>query len=202
MAPGVKAAPVILVIGPSKWRQGFRPRIPSEIADRLPTWWPRRGGPVPAPVDVRAYVADVLRQEHQPATLMEAESSRRTSPLETGFFLELLEKLPVGRFFAFWPRGANPAGLLWELPLLVERAGTPPVTAETVHVFPEAGVGDWDPETGLFEFRERGYRTTYLRDLARSGFQIWPWAHYPTLVEKVRRAGRSYPPAHQRSPNP
>ncbi|MCI4373090.1 MAG: hypothetical protein L3K02_05550 [Thermoplasmata archaeon] len=143
---------------------------------------------------MRACLADALRKEHQPATIMEAEAQRRTSPLETGFFLELLEKLPVGRFFAFWPRGANPAGLLWEFPLLVERAGTPPVTPDTVHVFPQDGVGDWDPETGLFEFTEKGYRTTYQRDISRCGFQIWRWSDYPTLIEIVRRVGRYAPP--------
>jgi hypothetical protein len=197
MAAGVSVVPVVLVIGPTKWRSRFRPRIPREIEEGLPRWWARRGASVPWPVDLRAYLADVLRQEHQPATLMEAESSLRTSPLETGFFLELVEKLPVGRFFAFWPRGANTAGLLWEFPLLVERAGEAPVTRDTVHVFPEDGVGDWDPETGLFEFREKGYRTTYQKDISRCGFQIWKWSDYPALVEKVRRVGRYAPPIEQ-----
>jgi hypothetical protein len=186
---------VILVIGPTKWRARFRPRAPREVVDALPRWWARHGFPVPWPVDLRAYLADILRREHQPATIMEAEAARRTAPSETGFFLELVEKLPVGRFFAFWPRGANPAGLLWELPRLVERAGVPPLTADTVHVFPEEGVGDWDPESGLFEFSEKGYRTTYLRDLTRSGFQIWRWGDYPGLVELVRRVGRYAPPS-------
>jgi hypothetical protein len=198
MAPRVNTPGVILVIGPTKWRARFLPRIPKEIAEGLPRWWSRRGIPVPWPIDLRAYLADALRQEHQPATIMEAEGARRTAPSETGFFLELVERLPVGRFFAFWPRGANPAGLLWELPLLVERAGTPPVTVDTVHVFPEQGVGDWDAETGMFEFSEKGYRTTYLRDLSRCGFQIWKWADYPALVDMVRRVGRYAPPVEDR----
>jgi hypothetical protein len=170
------------------------PQDPPEIEQGLPKWWPRQGVPIPWPVDLRAYLVDTLRQEHQPATLMEAEPLLRTSSLDTGFFLEVQEKLPVGRFFAFWPRGANPAGLNWEFPLLVERAGTPAVNSDTVHIFPEEGVGDWDPETGLFEFTERGYRPTYQRDLSRCGFQIWKWADYATLVEKVRRAARYSPP--------
>jgi len=198
VAARLKPLPVVLVIGPTKWRARFRPQIPPEVEEGLPKWWTRRGIPVPWPVDLRAYLADALRQEHQPATIMEAESARRTSSLETGFFLELVEKLPVGRFFAFWPRGANPAGLLWEFPLLVERAGTPPVTSDTVHVFTEEGVGDWDPETGLFEFSEKGYRTTYQRDIARCGFQVWKWSDYPTLVDKVRRVGRYSPPIERR----
>jgi hypothetical protein len=197
MAGHVTVLPVILILGPTKWRARFHPRSP-EIVEGLPRWWTRRGTPVPWPVDLRALLADALRQEHQPATIMEAESARRTSPLETGFFLELVAKLPVGRFFAFWPQGANPAGVLWEFPLLVERAGTSADTSDTVHLFPQEGVGDWDPDTGLFEFQEKGFRTTYLRDISRCGFQIWKWSDYSTLVDTVRRVGRYSPPVEGR----
>lgn len=186
--------PVILVIGPSWWAKGFDPHLPKEIEDGLPRWWTRRGVDRPAPIDIRAYLADVLRQEHRLATLMEAEGTRRTEELDTKFFVELIEKLPAGGFFAFWPKGARPAGLLWELPLIVERVGTPPVTSETVHVFPQEGIGDWSPETGFFEFHDKAYRTTYHKDLTRAGFQIWKWHDYPGLVEKVRRVARSHPP--------
>lgn len=181
---------VILLLGPSRWRRGFRPQVPPEIAAALPRWWTHRASGTPWPIDLRAYLADVLRQEHHPATLMEAEGRRRTAVLETEFFLELVEQLPVTRFFAFWPRGANPSGLLWELPLIVERAGKEPFTAQSLHVFPQTGVADWDTSTGRIEFVERGARTTYLRDLARVGFQFWPWATYDELVQSVRTAAR------------
>ena len=186
---------VILVIGPSWWAKGFDPHLPKEIEAGLPRWWTRRGKDTLAPIDIRAYLADVLRQEHRLATLMEAEGTRRTEEMDTKFFVELIEKLPAGGFVAFWPKGASPAGLLWELPLIVERVGTPLVTPETVHVFPQEGVGDWNPQTGFFEFRERTYRTTYHKDLTRAGFQIWKWRDYPGLIEKVRRVARSNPPA-------
>jgi hypothetical protein len=78
MATRVNTTPLILVIGPSRWKARFHPKIPPEIEQGLPKSWPRKGVPIPWPVDLRAHLVGTLRQEHQPATLMEAESLLRT----------------------------------------------------------------------------------------------------------------------------
>ncbi len=165
----------------------------------LPKWWKRQGIPVPWPVDIRAYLVETLRKDKREATLMEAEAPRRTARANTGFFLELVQGLPVTRFFAVWPRGADDRGLIWEsgiLGVLIEWKDFVPVkiSGKNLDLFPEEGVGDLDPLTGEYVFKRRKGRTTYQMDFSAWDCQIWPWSSYEELVRNVRAAASVHSP--------
>jgi hypothetical protein len=190
----------ILVLGPTKWRARFKPSIPEWIAGEIPKWWKHDGDGVLQPVDIRAYLVEVLRKDHHKAALMEAEVSLRTAETNTGFFVELLKKLHVERFFAFWPRGVDNQGLMWEsggFGVLIELKGESPIrfAEQPLDLFPEKGVGDWDPETGEFIFRKGRGRTRYEMDYSAWGARVWLWSDYEELVRKVRAAAVAHPPS-------
>lgn len=190
----------ILVIGPAKWRARYKPSVPEWIAREIPRWWKREGVDPPQPVDIRAYLVEVLRKGHHEAALMEAEESLRTATTNTGFFVELLRKLHVERFFAFWPRGVDNQGLMWEsggLGVLIELKEDSPIrfSEQPLDLFPEKGVGAWDPETGEFIFRKGRGRTRYETDYSAWRARVWVWSDYEQLVHRVRIAAAAQLPS-------
>lgn len=190
----------ILIIGPAKWRARFKPSVPEWVAREIPKWWKREGAVDPQPVDIRAYLVEVLRRDHHKAALMEAEGPLRSAQTNTGFFVELLRKLHVERFFAFWPRGVDNQGLMWEsggFGVLIELKDESPIrfAEQPLDLFPEKGVGDWDAETGEFIFRKGRGRTRYELDYSAWRARVWLWSDYEQLVRKVRTAASSHPPS-------
>lgn len=190
----------ILVIGPAKWRARFKPSVPEWLEKEIPKWWKREGPSVPQPVDVRACLVEILRKDHHRAALMEAETDLRTAPTNTGFFVELLRKLRVERFFAFWPRGIDNQGLMWEsggFGVLIELKDESPIqfAEQPLDLFPEQGVGSWDPESGEFTFRRGRGRTRYEMDYSAWKARVWVWSDYEQLVRKVRTAATTHAPS-------
>jgi hypothetical protein len=182
-----------LILGPSKWKAGYRPEIPVELAELLPHKWSRRGHDTLWPIDIRALLAGLLRREGVEAVLME-DVPRRERETHTRHFARLVRGHRQGRFFAFWPRNANLSGLIWELSHLGGSIENKVLEGGQLHLFPEEGVAGFDPEAGTIVFEEQGNRTTYFEDLGRWGCTIDIWTDYPSLVDKVLEAGVEDPP--------
>lgn len=171
----------ILVLGPTKWRPGYAPRLPVWLDTFLPTGWHRRGTPAQAPIDVRAaIVAHLSRQKHA-ATMMEMHV-RREGETHTALYRRVVLSEGVGRHFVYWPFGAQRSGVDVELGFLLaslQRGESP-----DVRVFVESAAGT--VSGGHFESREKGARTTYYEDLLAYGCPIVEWERYEELWTALR----------------
>ncbi len=183
----------ILMMGPTKWAPGHHPELPPELGSHLPRAWSRRGLEVLWPIDVRALLVGLLRKEGHDAVLMEEDPREGKDP-HLRHFARLVRFHLKGRFFIYWPLRATLHGVDWEMAHLGTRIEDRVLGAEQVHLFPEEGVVDFDPEADALVFHEEGGRTHYDEDLGRWGCRLHPWADYETLMEKVVEAGAEEPP--------
>lgn len=183
----------ILVLGPSNWARGHKPSLPTELAELLPRTWVRRGLDVLWPIDIRALLVALLRREGHDAVLMEEDPRGRREP-HLRHFARLVRGHREGRFFVYWPLGANLHGLDWELSHLGTRIEDRLIDAEQVHLFLERGVAETDDEADLLVFREEGGRTYYDSDLGIWACRLHLWSDYDELMEKVIASGGEEPP--------
>ena len=178
----------ILVLGPSKWRRGYRPGVPEWVAEFLPPGGrssPKEGL---SPLDVRRALVESLSPSGSPATLMEMHQ-RGEGETHTGLFDRLVRELPVERFLLFWPYGSQRPGLDVELGFLLTRLNDR--VPLDVRIFVESGarvagrlVG------GDFESTELGRRTHYYEDLVAYRCPVIEWEDYSVLFNAVLRHGR------------
>lgn len=182
-----------LIIGPTNWQRGYRPKLPEGLGTHLPRTWKRRGQDVLSPIDIRALLAGLLRREGVEAVLME-DDPRERGETHTSHFSRLVRTHSDGRFFAYWPLHANWPGLNWELSHLATRIDDKMLQGRQLHLFPEEGVAVVDPETDSVIFLEEGSRTTYYDDLGNWGCEVDVWSDYDSLLDKVIEAGVEEPP--------
>lgn len=170
----------VFILGPSKWRSGYRPTLPAWIGQELPPGWRPRGKAALAPLDLRAALAENLRSHGRPAILME-EHAKRAGETNTGLFRRLVHEQRTAQYFVYWPYNAQRPGVDWELGILASWLDEGKDI--DVRVFVESTAGG--VKGGAFESFEQGARTTYYEDLLAYGCPIVPWDAYDELFESM-----------------
>ncbi len=177
-----------LVLGPSKWRRGYRPEIPPWVPDFIPANWSKVHKYAASPLDIRMALAGVLEESEVSTTLMEAQVAKSGEP-NMGLLQRLVRDLPVKRFLVYWPYGADRSGLDVEIGYLLTRLEDK--TGLDVRIFVEAGSHPAGKLTGRqFVIAEHRRRTRYYDDLLTYGCQIVEWESYQALFDSFLSHGR------------
>lgn len=177
----------ILILGPSKWRRGYRPSLPEWVAEYLPERERPTRGRVLSPLGVRRALVSLLERAGCHATLMELHQ-RQAGETYTGLFHRLVRELPVDRFLLYWPYGSQRPGLDVELGFLLTRLEDG--VSLDVRVLVEAGakaagkIGGGD-----FVSLEPGRRTHYYEDLIEYRCHVVEWEDYSALCNAILRHG-------------
>ena len=179
----------ILVLGPSKWKRGHTPAIPSWVRYKVPEGWPISRSGQPSPLGIRAAVArDLQEQERAKATFMEAHS-RLPGEKHTSLFTRLVREEAIDQYFLFWPYGSQRSGLDVEIGFLLLKMDQ----GEKLDIvlFVEAGERiAGRVENGLFVSREATRRTHYYEDLIAFGASLVEWDDYSILWSSLMSYGR------------
>lgn len=181
----------IILLGPSKWREGYRPAQPP-VADLLHLeGLPGESPDLASPLAIRASLAWGLREvEGVRATLMELHA-RRPGETHSALFHRVCHERKVDGYFVFWPFGAQRAGLDIELGFLLARFAQGQDL--DVRIFIETGKhAAARVDHGHLEILERGLRTRYYEDLVAYGSSILEWTSYEELWEGVFHASRDW----------
>lgn len=177
-----------LVLGPTKWRRGYRPEVPSWVREFIPGSWSKSHGYSSSPLDVRAALAGFLEESEVSATLMEAQVARMGEP-NMGLLQRLVRDLPVNRFLIYWPYGANRSGLDVEIGYLLTRLEDQ--IDLDVRIFIEAGSHPAGRLAGRqFVVAEHRRRTHYYDDLLVYGCTMVEWESYQSLFDSFVAHGR------------
>lgn len=174
----------ILVLGPSKWKEGYAPAKPPRVE---PLYVEGISGPPPeltSPLAIRAGLVWFLREvEGVRATMMELHAPNQ-GETHTALFKRLCGEAKVDGYFVFWPYGAQRSGLDVELGFLLwqfEHGKSP-----DVRIFVETGDhGAARVEAGHLVPLETGSRTRYYEDLVRYGAALVEWSDYDDLLEAI-----------------
>ncbi len=164
-----------LLLGPTKWAQGFRP-------DRA-TLPQTTGDDPPDPIEVRRRLVRDLTAADSPILILEDCPSIDGEALTTKFH-RLLREGGISLIEVYWPAGSNRSGLDVEIGFvlsLLDRRELLPVDVRL------------EIQSSCLEFRENevvfleaGKRTHYFLDLVQFGCAILTWDDFEDLTTNLR----------------
>lgn len=191
----------LLLLGPTKWIPGYRPKTPGWVTNVFPPGRVVEGSPVPSARDVRCGLVARLRLANVKATMMELHEDHAGEDPEEKL-ARVIREDKVDQYAMFWPWGGTRSGLDVEIGWLLKSIRVGEVDSDNVAVFYE-----WNPEgrraadivtrkdgTGAFQSLEDHRRTTYYESLVARGAVPIAWSTYEDLLEFMVEFGRSLPP--------
>ena len=191
----------LLLLGPTNWVPGYRPKIPGWVTSVLPPGRTVEGIPTPSARDVRCGLVARLRLANVKATMMELHETRSGEDPEAKL-ARVIQEDEVDLYAMFWPWGGARTGLDVEIGWLLKSIRVGEVDPVNVAAFYE-----WDSEgrkaadivtrkdgTGAFQSLEDHRRTTYYESLVARGAVPIAWSTYEDLLEFLEEFGRSFPP--------
>lgn len=179
----------ILILGPSKWRRGYSPAVPSWVRERVPEGWPVRTSGLPEPLAIRAAVTRELQERGEASATFMEQHNRLPGEKHTSLFSRIVREQRVNQYFLFWPYGAQRPGLDVEIGFLLLRMDQ----GEKLDIvlFVEAGQKvAGKVENGLFVSRESTRRTHYYEDLMEFGASLVEWEDHGILWSSLMSYGK------------
>jgi|SRR5579871_656933 hypothetical protein len=180
----------LLLLGPSAWLRGYRPRVPGWVTEVLPPGSPAAETSIPTAKEIRFGLVARLRLANIPVTMLELRPDRAGEDPASKLY-RVVRELGIDRYAVYWPFGAVRVAVDVEIGWLLHALQHHGVDGERVALFYE-----WDPDGHraaqerptpdgkiVFESLERQRRTTYYQSLVAWGATPIPWSSYEDLLE-------------------